>query len=558
VSVAVAAFAAGTRSDALISASSLTSLIVLVTLTLDRFLTGLILRMHWNEAARSAFRKNRVSIVRAGKAVVVESCEVLDTDDLIFEANVQLPFDARISQVLSQGEVEPWESAAQTRALVLGDVLSAGATCRSGRAIAQGLAREPRVFAFPHNPFLAAEQGRFSRRNQFLLLGAAFGGAIIAAASTFAASAGHLLEVLTAALSVFLTLPIAIARGALGLTYMRAAAEARTAGALFSGSVALEQAFDVDTIVISGRSGVLTQAPERIAFERFPSKAGALFDEATILGWLGEAQGTEALNSSLGKTLQSTPESPLLRKSEFFAGRGIEAEAMTGEMLVFGSRAFLLDRGIGTATADQRAAEIACNARRLVYVSVDARVVAFLAFAEPVRADARAAIERLHDTQVEPILLSSESVEACEATASDLNIDHVRADVAYNARSEEVMRLAEAGRTLAILGHPDRDAAALKLAHTALLRPAAGALTDTTENRSDIWLLADDLRTAAFGIAAAKEARSATRRTMLTLAVPAALTALAIVLGFAPLWSGPIAAALSGALVLAGLSVKRR
>jgi hypothetical protein len=103
--------------------------------------------------------------------------------------------------------------------------------------------------------------------------------------------------------------------------------------------------------------------------------------------------------------------------------------------------------------------------------------------------------------------------------------------------------------------YPTFDVIRLKLAHLALLRPAAG---EAAENRSGIWLLADDLRTAAFGIAAAKEARSTARRTILTLAVPAALTSLAIVLGFAPLWSGPIAAALSGALVLAGLSVKRR
>jgi P-type Cu+ transporter len=473
----------------------------------------------------------------------VRARDMTDADLLEFAPGEQLPVDVRVER--GSALVEPWYEAEQTRRVGAGDTLSAGATCKEGTVVVRPIARDPLWFSFPTDPRDIVLSGRTSKRIEFAFATCSIGAALLSGAVQYVATR-HGPEAAAAMFSVFLAIPLPVLRTSLAALYARSAANARKSGALFSGSRALEHAFGVDTIVICGRSGLLTRAPERIALERFAVRGGESVDEQTVLEWVGEAELC-APESSLGQAL-ATAAGHHVRKAQFEAGRGVSAELVaSGAEILMGSRTFMLERGVGTAQADQRIAEIGCTARRIMYVARSGRVIAFMAFSETVKPEARAAIERLHEADVEPVLLSSEALEVCE-----LGIDHVRADIAFELRADEVTRLAESGRTVSVLGHPTHDVAPLRASHLALLRPSNAHF----ESRDGVWLLSDDLRTAAVGLAAAKETWSSTRRLVVTLALPGALAALAIALGFAPVWAGPLAAMLSGGLAVSSLRAR--
>jgi P-type Cu+ transporter len=477
----------------------------------------------------------------------IRARDIRETDLLEIGPGDRLPLDVRVES--GSAMVEPWHECDQIRRASAGDTLSAGATCKEGTLVVRPIARDPLWFSFPTEPSDVVLSGRTSRRIEFAFVACALGAALLSCIVQYVATR-HGPEAVAAALSVFLAIPVPVLRASLAALYSRGAANARKAGSLFSGSGALEHAFGVDTIVICGRSGLLTRSPERIALERFPERNGERVEEQTILDWVGEAEVC-ARESSLGQALATSAGSSV-RKAQFEAGRGVSAELVTGAEILMGSRAFMLEKGIGTAQADQRAAEIGCTERRLMYIARSSRVVAFMAFSEAVKPEARAAIERLHDADIEPVLLSSESLEVCERSAKDLGIDHVRADIAFELRADEVTRVAESGRTVSVLGHPANDLAPLHAAHLALLRPSNAHF----ESRDGVWLLSDDLRTAAFGLAAAKETWASTKRLVFTLALPGALATLAIALGFAPVWAGPLAAMLSGVLAVSAARVR--
>jgi P-type Cu+ transporter len=61
------------------------------------------------------------------------------------------------------------------------------------------------------------------------------------------------------------------------------------------------------------------------------------------------------------------------------------------------------------------------------------------------RAGARAAVQHVMDVGVEPILLSGDARDTCEALGRALDIDHLRPEVPPSERGDEVRRLRDGG-----------------------------------------------------------------------------------------------------------------
>ncbi|MEO7330025.1 MAG: hypothetical protein ABI193_15730, partial [Minicystis sp.] len=130
-----------------------------------------------------------------------------------------------------------------------------------------------------------------------------------------------------------------------------------------------------------------------------------------------------------------------------------------------------------------------------------------------------------------------------------LDIDHIRPEVLPDGRSAEVRRLIESGMSVAVLGHPGADDAALGAADVAVALGAAGS----TPGDYAVSLASDDVRDAALSLALAHRTRLEARMGLALALVPGLIGATTIAFGILPPAYAPLAALLGGAMSVAHL-----
>ena len=140
-----------------------------------------------------------------------------------------------------------------------------------------------------------------------------------------------------------------------------------------------------------------------------------------------------------------------------------------------------------------------------MFVAVDGKLAGIIGVADPVKATAPEAIERLHREGIRIVMLTGDSRATAEAVARKLGIDEVHAGVLPGDKSEIVKHLQAEGRIVAMAGDGVNDAPALAQANVGI---AMGTGTDVAMESAGITLLAGDLR----GIARARTLSRATMR----------------------------------------------
>lgn len=226
-----------------------------------------------------------------------------------------------------------------------------------------------------------------------------------------------------------------------------------------------------------------------------------------------------------------------VRNTRTFAGAGVTAVAAAGDALCVGSRALMLERHISVAMAEQRIYELEGNGRTVVLVAKGGRLAGLLALQDGLRSGARAAVQHLMDARIEPVLMSSDSRDTCEALGRALDIDHLRSEVFADARAAEVQRIKDAGAVVAVLGHTHVDESALSAADASIALAAAGSARDGVS----VAVVSDDVRDGALALALAhRTRRGAMVSTLLTLG-PAGLGALVSTAALLPPEYAPLA-----------------
>jgi P-type E1-E2 ATPase len=177
-----------------------------------------------------------------------------------------------------------------------------------------------------------------------------------------------------------------------------------------------------------------------------------------------------------------------------------------------------------------------------VLVAVGGRLVGLIGLQDGIRTGARASVQHLLDVQIEPVLLSADAQDTCDAIAHSLDIEHVRAEIPNGERAEEVRKLSDAGEAVAVIGHPGVDDVALGAAGVSIALGAAGSAS----REYDVALASDDLRDAALALALARRSRVEARVSFGLSALPPVLGVGVVALGVLPASFVPIAALLGG------------
>ena len=171
-------------------------------------------------------------------------------------------------------------------------------------------------------------------------------------------------------------------------------------------------------------------------------------------------------------------------------GLGVTAEHR-GKQIALGNDRLMTHVGAAVdSRARDEAARIAASAATPLFLAIDRKVAAVLAFRDPVKAEARGAIAALHRMGIRTVMISGDNVEVARAVAARLGIDEFHAQLMPADKIALVKRYQDSGLFTAMVGDGINDAPALAAADIGI---AIGSGTDAAKETGDVVLTRDDL-----------------------------------------------------------------
>jgi Cu2+-exporting ATPase len=466
-------------------------------------LAAFVLLGHWfemrarggaNDAIRSLLdlAPPKAVVLRDGQPVEVPTAEVHVGDLLLVRPGAKIATDGTVED----GESEVDESVVTGESLpvhkrpgdqVIGATINKNGTLRV-RATKVGsdtaLAQIVKLVQEAQNS-KAPGQRLADRAAFWLVLVALVGGGL-----TFAVWALATDRPLTDALLFAITVVVITCPDALGLATPTAIMIGTGLGAqrgiLFKHAIALETAARIDTVVID-KTGTLTKGEPEVT-DVVPADGAA---EAGLLRLVAavERESEHPLAEAIVRRAeQAGADSLAADRFENVPGHGAVA-TVDGHRVAVGNRRLMEREQVDLGPLAARREELASGGRTVVMAAADGRPLGLFAIADAPRETSVAAVQALHDADVQVVMLTGDNRATAERIAGELGIDQVIAEVLPGDKAAKVAELQQQGRKVAMVGDGVNDAPALAQADLGI---AIGAGTDVAIETADVVLMRSD------------------------------------------------------------------
>ncbi|VAX39326.1 Lead, cadmium, zinc and mercury transporting ATPase; Copper-translocating P-type ATPase [hydrothermal vent metagenome] len=263
------------------------------------------------------------------------------------------------------------------------------------------------------------------------------------------------------------------------------------AGVLIKDAAALEVMEKIDTLVVD-KTGTLTEGrPTLVTVE----PAGDL-DEAELLRLAAslERSSEHPLAEAIvrGADERGTPK---IEAEDFdsVTGKGVQG-TVDGRRVALGNRAMMDQLGVAVGDLADRAETLRAEGQTVMFVAVDNTPGGLVGVADPIKSSTQEAVDLLHESGIEIVMLTGDSRTTAQAVADKLGIDRVVAEVLPAQKVEVVKQLQSEGKRVAMAGDGINDAPALAQADVGI---AMGTGTDVAIESAGVTLVKGDLRGVA-------------------------------------------------------------
>ena len=449
-----------------------------------------------------------VEVLRDGEAVRVPVTELLVDDRFVVRPGEKVATDAVVVEGSSALDTSMVTGEAVPREVGVGDAVVGGTVNRGGVLVLCAT----RVGADTHLARLTrlverAQAGKASAQRFADRVASVFVPVVLALAAV--TLVGHLVlgsgagSAVTAAVAVL----VVACPCALGLATPTAilvgTGRGAQVGVFLKGPQALESTRRIDTVVFD-KTGTLTDGV--MSLVEVVAAHGVASDELLALAAAVEA-GSE---HPIAAAVTSSAVKPLPVASDFAALPGLGARAVVdGREVVVGRARLLRDRGwpLPAELAEPHEAWQAKGATVAV-VGWDGAVRGLLVVADRVRPSSAAAVARLRELGLRPILLTGDNACTAAAVGAEVGIDDVRAEVLPEGKADAVTALQARGHAVAVVGDGVNDVAAIAVADLGM---AVGRGTDAAIEAADVVLGRDDLFVVADAVRLARRTHTTIR-----------------------------------------------
>lgn len=255
------------------------------------------------------------------------------------------------------------------------------------------------------------------------------------------------------------------------------------AGVLFKSAQALETVGRADVVALD-KTGTITVGK--------PVVTDILGDEDEVLR-LAAALETQS-EHPLGRAIierAGNRDLPAVSGFKQIVGRGITG-IINGELCAVGNAAAAIDNPFAAGAEQWKE-----QAKTALFVVKGGKTIGAIAVADKVKADAKAAVERLEKAKVSVVMLTGDNEKTARAVAKQAGISAVFAEMSPQDKDAEILALQQGGHTVVMAGDGINDAPALARADVGM---AMGRGTDVALDCADVVLTNNDLFSVVFAV----------------------------------------------------------
>jgi len=251
----------------------------------------------------------------------------------------------------------------------------------------------------------------------------------------------------------------------------------------------LEEARNLDAVVFD-KTGTLTRGEFRVVDIVATDSLGE--EEALRLAAAAERDSEHTIAQGIYRSAEERElDIPPTTDFEAIPGHGVRA-VVEGRELHIGGPAMLARLGASLPAELQSAVDRAAERGQASVVLLERdRPLAAFAVADQIRPESMEAVRRLHDSDIEVVMLTGDAQAVADSVARELNIDTVFAQVLPEQKVEKIRELQSQGKQVAMVGDGVNDAPALLTADVGI---AIGAGTDVAVEAGDVVLVRSDPR----------------------------------------------------------------
>lgn len=258
-------------------------------------------------------------------------------------------------------------------------------------------------------------------------------------------------------------------------------------GVLIKSGTALETTHKIQTIVFD-KTGTITEGKPKVT--DIITTNGISEEELLILAASAEKGSEHPLGEAIVKGAEEKGIN--FKKTQSFKaipGHGIEV-TIDGHHMLLGNRKLMDDRNISLGSLSKTSDELASQGKTPMYITMNDRIAGIIAVADTVKENSIKAIQKLHKMGIEVAMITGDNKRTAEAIAKQVGIDRVLSEVLPEDKANEVKKLQDEGKKVAMVGDGINDAPALAQADVGI---AIGSGTDVAMESADIVLMRSDL-----------------------------------------------------------------
>jgi len=316
------------------------------------------------------------------------------------------------------------------------------------------------------------------------------------------------------ALMIFISVLIIACPCALGLAtptaIMVGTGKGAEMGILIKGGETLEQAQKLNTVIFD-KTGTLTWGKPEVT-DVFVETEMKISAERLLILSASLEKGSEhplaqaVIQEARRRGLKLVPVADFKTRPGF----GVQGQ-VDGLEISLGNLKMMAEDDVDISALRDRIEEMARQGKTPMILAIDKKSVGVIVSADTVKPQAKEVVRKLQNMGLDVVMISGDHRQTAQTIADELNIGRVLAEVLPAGKAEEVKKLKQEGRFVAMVGDGINDAPALAEANIGI---AIGSGTDIAMEASDITLMTQDLNAVADAIQLSKKTMNKIRQNL--------------------------------------------
>ncbi len=242
-------------------------------------------------------------------------------------------------------------------------------------------------------------------------------------------------------------------------------------GILIKSGVALEGAHKINTVVFD-KTGTITEGKPKVT-----DIVTRGLSEDELLRYASSAEkGSE---HPLGEAIVVAGVERGLELFEIASFKSVPGEGIVtlinNKNILIGNNKLMKNNNINITSVENDVKLLASQGKTPMYMAMDGALAGVIAVADTLKSNSKKAVEALHKLGIEVVMLTGDNEKTAQAIAKEVGIDKVVSDVLPGDKANEVKRLQDEGKNVAMVGDGINDAPALAMANIGI---AIGSGTD--------------------------------------------------------------------------------